>query len=52
MKSLLVTTTDTSGMVKEFSYECNSAATALAIVQGTLEGCQTTGWTLNKVEMI
>jgi hypothetical protein len=52
MQSLLITTTDTSGMVKEFSYECHNATTAMAIVQGTLQGCQDTGWTLNKVEMI
>jgi hypothetical protein len=52
MKSLLITATDTKGISKDFSYECNSADTALAIIQGTLEGCQTTGWTLNKVEMI
>jgi hypothetical protein len=52
MKSLLITTTDPKGIAKEFSFECNSHANALAIVQGTLEGCEVTGWTLNKVEMI
>jgi hypothetical protein len=52
MQSLLITTTDPKGIAKEFSYECHSHATALAIVQGTLEGCEVTGWTLNKVEMI
>jgi hypothetical protein len=52
MQSLLVTTTDPNGIAKEFAYECHSHATALAIVQGTLEGCEATGWTLNKVEMI
>jgi hypothetical protein len=50
MQSLLITATGAYGIPHEFSYECSSVEAALEIIKGTLEGCSSTNYTLNRVD--
>jgi len=53
MQSVKITTVRVStGLVHEFVYECNSEATLMSIVKGTMEGCSNQGWAMSAMEVI
>lgn len=49
MQSIRLVTLNPNNEEREFVYECHNNDTAMAIVQGTLKGCNETGWTLKEV---
>lgn len=49
MQSLKIITLNPEGAEREFVFECHNNDTAISIVQGTLKGCNETGWTLKEV---
>lgn len=49
MQSIRIITLNPEGAEREFVYECHNNDTAMAVVQGTLNACNTTGWTLKEV---
>lgn len=49
MQSIRIITVNPQNMEQEFVFECHNNDTAIAVVQGTLEGCKSTGWTLKEV---
>lgn len=49
MQSIKIITVSPDNFEQEFVFECHSNDTAIAVVQGTLEGCKSTGWTLKEV---
>ena len=51
MQSMRILTLSPEGLTQEFAYECHSAETALAILQGTLEGCTNTGWSIKEMSV-
>jgi hypothetical protein len=51
MQSMKITTVSPRGVTQTFVQECRTPETALAIIKGTLEACNTTGWTLKEMSM-
>jgi hypothetical protein len=51
MQSMRIVTLSPEGSVREFAYECHSADTALAIIQGTMSACENTGWSIKEMSV-
>ena len=51
MQSLRIVTMSPEQLTQEFVFECHSAETALAIVEGTMQGCTNTGWTIKEFQV-
>jgi hypothetical protein len=52
MQSVKITTVKVnSGLVHDYTYECRSQETLIAIINGTLEACSNTGWAMSAMEI-
>jgi hypothetical protein len=51
MQSLRIVTMNPEQLTQEFSFECHTPETALAIIQGTMQGCVNTGWSIKEFEV-
>ena len=52
MQSLRIVTMSPEQLTQEFVFECHNAETALAIVEGTMQGCTNTGWTIKEFQVV
>lgn len=52
MKTMKVITLNPQNETREFVYQCETHSVALAIVEGTLNACNNTGWTLKSFELV
>ena len=52
MQSLRIVTMSPEQLTQEFVFECHSAEIALAIVEGTMQGCTNTGWTIKEFQVV
>jgi hypothetical protein len=40
-----------SGLVHEFTYTCYNESMLMSIINGTLDGCSSTGWAISGMEI-
>ena len=52
MQSIRIVTLSPTGLVQEFVQECRNPETALAIIQGTMQGCTNTGWSIKELSVL
>jgi hypothetical protein len=50
MKSIKIITVNADGLSHEFVQECDSPELALAIISGTIKGCESSGWFIKSME--
>jgi hypothetical protein len=51
MQAIRIVTMNPEGLTQEFVQECHNPETALAIIQGTMQGCVSTGWSIKELEV-
>lgn len=51
MQAIRIVTLSPEGLTQEFVQECHNPETALAIIQGTMQGCVNTGWSIKEFEV-
>lgn len=51
MQGIKIVTVNQQGLVHEFIHECNTPELALATIQGVMNACKSTGWTMKEMEI-
>ena len=51
MQSIRIVTMSPEDLTQEFVFECHNTETALAIIEGTMQGCLNTGWSIKELSV-